>query len=74
MSYGQTTFLDREDRTTLAARAHRLVARCPPGWQDLPFSLVVAAHDARPAFARDYDGVRVDFLTLDRLVERIAGT
>jgi predicted AAA+ superfamily ATPase len=41
-------------------------ARAYPG-----FALVVVAHDARPAFARDYDGVRVDFLTLDRLAERI---
>jgi hypothetical protein len=34
-------------------------------------ALCVAAPDAQPAFTRDYSGVRIEFLTLDRLVERI---
>ena len=33
--------------------------------------LVVVATDARPSFVRHYDGRQVQFLTLDRLVERI---
>ncbi|HXP63063.1 MAG TPA: hypothetical protein VN829_21360, partial [Dongiaceae bacterium] len=35
-------------------------------------TLCVTTPDARPAFTRDYRGVRVEFLTLDRLVERTA--
>jgi hypothetical protein len=34
--------------------------------------LLVVTTDARPAFVREYDGRKVQFLTLDRLVERIA--
>lgn len=34
-------------------------------------TLCVTTPDARPAFTRDYSGVRIEFLTLDRLVERI---
>jgi predicted AAA+ superfamily ATPase len=34
-------------------------------------TLRVTTPDARPAFAREYSGVRVEFLTLDRLVEGI---
>ena len=34
-------------------------------------ALCVTTPDARPGFTRDYRGVRVEFLTLDRLVERI---
>ena len=33
--------------------------------------LLVVTTDARPAFVRQYDGRRVHFLTLDRLVDRI---
>jgi predicted AAA+ superfamily ATPase len=33
--------------------------------------LVVVTTDARPAFVRQYDGRKVQFLTLDRLIERI---
>ena len=33
--------------------------------------LLVTTPDARPAFTRDHSGVRIEFLTLDRLVERI---
>jgi predicted AAA+ superfamily ATPase len=33
--------------------------------------LVVVTNDAKPAFSRDYSGVKVEFITLDRLVERI---
>jgi predicted AAA+ superfamily ATPase len=36
-------------------------------------TLLVTAPDARPAFTRKYSGVEVQFLTLDRLVARIAG-
>ena len=36
-------------------------------------TLLVAAPDARPAFTRHYGGMEVQFLTLDRLVSRIAG-
>jgi hypothetical protein len=32
--------------------------------------LLVVAPDARPAFARDYHGMQVQFLTLDRLIKR----
>jgi hypothetical protein len=34
---------------------------------------VVVTSDARPAFARDYDGARVDFLPLEALVARVTG-
>jgi uncharacterized protein len=33
--------------------------------------LRVVTPDARPAFTREYNGVKVEFLTLDRLMERI---
>jgi len=33
--------------------------------------LVVVTRDAKPAFSRDYSGVKVEFITLDMLVERI---
>jgi uncharacterized protein len=36
--------------------------------------LLVVTTDARPAFAREHNGRHVQFLTLDRLVERITGT
>lgn len=36
-------------------------------------TLLVTAPDARPAFTRNYNGIEVQFLTLDRLVARIAG-
>ena len=36
-------------------------------------TLLVTARDARPAFTRDYNGIEVQFLTLERLVARIAG-
>ena len=36
--------------------------------------LLVTAPDARPAFTRNYSGSEVQFLTLDRLAARIAGT
>ncbi len=36
-------------------------------------TLLVTAPDARPAFTRNYSGVKVHFLTLDRLIARIAG-
>jgi len=35
-------------------------------------TLLVTTPDARPAFTRAYRGVRIEFLTLDRLVKRIA--
>jgi len=35
-------------------------------------TLLVATPDARPAFTRHYDGIEVQFLTLDGLVARIA--
>ncbi len=35
--------------------------------------LTVATTDARPPFVREYNGREVEFLTLDRLVERITG-
>jgi len=35
--------------------------------------LVVTTPDARPGFTRQYSGVRIQFLTLDRLVQRVAG-
>ncbi len=35
--------------------------------------LVVTTPDARPVFTRQYSGVRIKFLTLDRLVQRVAG-
>ncbi|MBI3797273.1 MAG: ATP-binding protein [Deltaproteobacteria bacterium] len=34
--------------------------------------LLVTAPDARPAFTRNYSGIEVQFLTLDRLVARLA--
>ena len=37
-------------------------------------TLLVTAPDARPAFTRNYSGIEVQFLTLDRLTARIAGT
>ena len=36
-------------------------------------TLLVTAPDARPAFTRNYSGIEVQFLTLDRLTARIAG-
>ena len=36
-------------------------------------TLLVTTPDARPAFTRNYNGSEVQFLTLDRLVELIAG-
>jgi hypothetical protein len=33
--------------------------------------LVVVATDAKPAFTREYSGVKVEFITLDTLIERI---
>ena len=36
-------------------------------------TLLVATPDARPAFTRAYRGVRIEFLTLDHLLKRIAG-
>jgi hypothetical protein len=33
--------------------------------------LVVVVTDAQPAFTREYGGVKVEFITLDTLVERI---
>ena len=36
-------------------------------------ALLVTAPDARPAFTRNYNGIEVQFLTLDRLAARIAG-
>jgi hypothetical protein len=34
-------------------------------------TLRVTTPDARPGFTRDYNGARIEFLTLDRLLERI---
>jgi acetyl-CoA synthetase len=39
---------------------------------DAKAKLLVTTPDARPAFTRIYSAVRIEFLTLDRLVERIA--
>jgi hypothetical protein len=36
-------------------------------------TLLVTTPDARPAFTRNYSGIEVQFLTLDRLAARIAG-
>lgn len=36
-------------------------------------TLLVTAPDAQPAFTRNYSGIEVQFLTLDRLAARIAG-
>lgn len=36
-------------------------------------TLLVTTPDARPAFTRNYNGIEVQFLTLDRLTTRIAG-
>jgi predicted AAA+ superfamily ATPase len=36
-------------------------------------TLLVTTPDARPGFSRNYHGLKVEFLTLDRLVEQIAG-
>jgi hypothetical protein len=35
-------------------------------------TLLVTTRDAHPAFTRRYDGIEVQFLTLDRLVARVA--
>lgn len=35
--------------------------------------MFVVAPDAKPAFTRDYNGVKVRFLTLEKLVERMTG-
>ena len=36
-------------------------------------TLLVTTTDARPAFTREFAGVRIEFLPLDRLVERVTG-
>jgi hypothetical protein len=33
--------------------------------------LFVVATDATPGFTRDYDGMRVEFVTLRRLIDRL---